>query len=55
VRGGTEVELRGLDVLRWYERGVDQKELIDGPALDRIVDDLDVILRSKRETAPKQQ
>jgi len=50
--GGAEVELDGLDVLGRHERGLDHQKLVDGPALDRIVDDLDLALGSEREPAP---
>jgi hypothetical protein len=48
----AEVELGGLDVFRRNERRLDQQELIDGPAPDRFLLDLDVTLRSKGEPVP---
>jgi hypothetical protein len=55
MRRGAEVELGRLDVFGRHERGLDQEKLIDGPALDWILNDLNFALRSKSGAAPKQQ
>jgi hypothetical protein len=55
VLEGPEIELDGLDVFGRHERGLDQQELIDGPALDGVVDDLDFPLGRQCDTAPEQQ
>ena len=53
--GRAEIELDGLDVSGRHERGLDQQELVDRPAFDRIVNDLDLALRSERKPAPDEQ
>jgi hypothetical protein len=53
MSGRAEIELRGLDVSGRHEFRLNEQKLVDGPALDCLLLDLDLALSAERGAAPE--